>query len=306
MKVYNSMEELVGNTPLVRLSKLSAGLPATVIAKIEGYNPAGSAKDRVAQAIITDAERTGKLQKGGTVVEATSGNTGIGLALIASMRGYKAVIVMPETMSVERQKMIRAYGAEVVLTDGKKGMQGAVEYAQAFVEKTPNCIMAGQFDNPANAKAHYEHTAREIWNDTDGNVDIFVAGIGTGGTITGVGKYLKEQNPSVRVVGVEPKSSPLLTEGRAGAHGIQGIGANFIPAVLDRTVYDEVIAVSDEDAFATARRLCKEEGVFAGISSGAAIAGAIEVASRKENAGKTVVVLLPDDGGRYLSTGLFE
>lgn len=296
----------MGNTPLIRLSKLSAGLPATVIAKVEGYNPAGSAKDRVAQAIIADAERTGKLKKGGTVVEATSGNTGIGLALIASARGYKAVIVMPDTMSIERQKMIRAYGAEVVLTDGKKGMQGAVEYAQALLEKTPNCIMAGQFENPANAKAHYEGTAREIWRDTDGTVDIFVAGIGTGGTLTGVGKYLKEQNPSVCVVGIEPKRSPLLTEGRAGAHGIQGIGANFIPAVLDRTVYDEVIAVSDEDAFATARRLCKEEGVFAGISSGAALAGAIKLASRKENAGKTVVVLLPDDGGRYLSTALFE
>ncbi len=305
-KIYNSVEELVGNTPLVRLSKLSAGIDATVLGKVEGYNPAGSAKDRVARAIIADAEASGRLQKGGTVVEATSGNTGIGLALIACLRGYKAVIVMPDTMSVERQKMIRAYGAEVVLTDGKKGMQGAVEYAQKLVESTPNCIMAGQFDNSANAQAHYETTAREIWRDTDGKVDIFVAGIGTGGTITGVGKYLKEQNPAVRIVGVEPKSSPLLTEGRAGAHGIQGIGANFVPQVLDRTVYDEVIAVSDTDALETARRLCREEGVFAGISSGASIYGALEVASRKANAGKTVVVLLPDDGGRYLSTALFE
>jgi cysteine synthase A len=304
-KIYNSVEDLVGNTPLVRLTRTTVGACSTVLAKLEGYNPAGSAKDRVARAIIDDAERTGKLQKGGTVVEATSGNTGIGLALIASARGYKAVIVMPDTMSVERQKMIRAYGAEVVLTDGKKGMQGAVAYAETLVENTPNSILAGQFDNPANARAHYDTTAREIWRDTDGKVDIFVAGIGTGGTLTGVGRYLKEQNPNVKIVGVEPKSSPLLTEGKAGAHGIQGIGANFVPAVLDRTVYDEVIAVTDEDAYEYARRLCKEEGIFAGISSGASLCGALQVASRKENAGKTVVVLLPDEGGRYLSTALF-
>ncbi|MBQ8291137.1 MAG: cysteine synthase A [Clostridia bacterium] len=305
-KIYGSVQELIGNTPLVRLATFSAETGTTLLAKLEGFNPAGSAKDRVAKAIVDAAEQSGKLQKGGTVVEATSGNTGIGLALVARARGYKAVIVMPETMSVERQKLIRAYGAEVVLTAGKKGMAGAVEKAEEIVKNTPNSIMAGQFVNPANVKAHYETTAREIWEDTCGKVDIFVAGVGTGGTLTGVGRYLKEQKPSVRVVAVEPQKSPLLSAGTAGAHGIQGIGANFVPAILDRNIYDEIITVSDEAAFETGRLLCKTEGIFAGISSGAALCGAIELAHRKENTGKTIVVLLPDEGGRYLSTPLFE
>ncbi len=305
MKIYQSIEELIGNTPLLELKNI-ADTPARLLAKLEGFNPAGSAKDRVAKAILDDAERTGKLQKGGTVVEATSGNTGIGLALCAAARGYRAVIVMPETMSVERQKLIRAYGAEVLLTAGAKGMQGAVEKAEELVASTSGALLAGQFVNPANPQAHYETTAREIWSDTDGTVDIFVAGIGTGGTVSGVAKYLKEQKPSVRVVGVEPKNSPLLSQGKAGSHGLQGIGANFIPETLNKAAYDEIVTVSEEEAYACARALCAKEGVFAGISSGAALHAAIQVASRKENAGKTVVVLLPDDGGRYLSTALYE
>ena len=299
----NSVEKLIGNTPLVELKKIKEkyALQGKIFAKLESYNPAGSIKDRVAKAIIDDAEKSGALQKGGTVIEATSGNTGIGLALVAAARGYKAVIVMPDSMSVERQKLIKAYGAEVVLTSGELGMQGAVERAQALQRETPNSILAGQFENPANAMAHYQTTGREIHAQTVGKTDVFVAGVGTGGTITGVGKYLKEQNPSTRVVAVEPSASPLLSKGIAGKHAIQGIGANFVPAVLDQSVYDEIIAVSDDDAYRFAREVSRLEGLFVGISSGAALAAAIELASREENVNKNVVVIFPDGGERYLS-----
>ena len=299
----NSVEKLIGNTPLVELKKLQEkyALKGKIFAKLEWYNPAGSIKDRVAKAIVDDAEKSGKLQKGGTVIEATSGNTGIGLALVAAARGYKAVIVMPDSMSVERQKLIKAYGAEVVLTDGALGMQGAVDKAEELHKQTPNSIVAGQFENPANAEAHYQTTGREIHAQTVGKTDIFVAGVGTGGTITGVGRYLKEQNPKTRVVAVEPQSSPLLSKGYAGKHAIQGIGANFVPAVLDKEIYDEVIAISDDDAFRLAREVSEIEGLFVGISSGAALAVAIELASREENANKNIVVIFPDGGSRYLS-----
>lgn len=299
----NNVEKLIGNTPLVELKKLQEkyALKGKIFAKLEWYNPAGSIKDRVAKAIVDDAEKSGKLQKGGTVIEATSGNTGIGLALVAAARGYKAVIVMPDSMSVERQKFIKAYGAEVVLTDGALGMQGAVDKAEELHKQTPNSIVAGQFENPANAKAHYQTTGREIHAQTVGKTDIFVAGVGTGGTITGVGRYLKEQNPKTRVVAVEPQSSPLLSKGYAGKHAIQGIGANFVPAVLDKEIYDEVIAISDDDAFRLAREVSEIEGLFVGISSGAALAAAIELASREENANKNIVVIFPDGGSRYLS-----
>lgn len=299
----NSVEKLIGNTPLVELKKIKEkyGLQGKIFAKIESYNPAGSIKDRVAKAIIDDAEKSGVLQKGGTVIEATSGNTGIGLALVSAARGYKAVIVMPDSMSVERQKLIKAYGAEVVLTSGELGMQGAVEKAQALQKETPNSILAGQFENPANAMAHYQTTGREIHAQTVGKTDVFVAGVGTGGTITGVGKYLKEQNPNTRVVAVEPSASPLLSKGCAGKHAIQGIGANFVPAVLDQSVYDEIIAVSDEDAYRFASEVSSLEGLFVGISSGAALAAAIELAAREENANKNIVVIFPDGGERYLS-----
>ena len=298
----------IGNTPLVRLEKIEKkfGLKAKLFAKVESLNAGGSIKDRVARAIIDDAEASGRLQKGGTVIEATSGNTGIGLALVCATRGYKAVIVMPETMSVERRKLIGAYGAQIVLTDGKKGMQGAVEKAEELLNATPNAIIAGQFENPANPKAHYQTTAPEIYGALDGKIDAFVAGVGTGGTITGVGRYLKERSKQTRVIAVEPASSPLLSKGVSGAHGIQGIGANFLPKTLDTAVYDEVIAVTDEEAYATARALCQSEGLFVGISSGAAVFGAIEIAKRAEYAGKTVVTVLPDSGDRYLSTPLFE
>ena len=299
----NSIEKLIGNTPLVELKKLEEkyALKGKIFAKLEWYNPAGSIKDRVAKAILDDAEKKGKLQQGGTVIEATSGNTGIGLALVAAARGYKAVIVMPDSMSVERQKLIKAYGAEVVLTDGALGMQGAVDKAEELQKQTPNSIVAGQFENSANAEAHYQTTGREIHAQTVGKTDIFVAGVGTGGTITGVGRYLKEQNPKTRVVAVEPQSSPLLSKGYAGKHAIQGIGANFVPAVLDQTIYDEVIAISDDDAFRLAREVSEIEGLFVGISSGAALAAAIELASREENVGKNIVVIFPDGGSRYLS-----
>ena len=299
----NNVEKLIGNTPLVELKKLQEkyALKGKIFAKLEWYNPAGSIKDRVAKAIVDDAEKSGKLQKGGTVIEATSGNTGIGLALVAAARGYKAVIVMPDSMSVERQKFIKAYGAEVVLTDGALGMQGAVDKAEELHKQTPNSIVAGQFENPANAEAHYQTTGREIHAQTVGKTDIFVAGVGTGGTITGVGRYLKEQNPKTRVVAVEPQSSPLLSKGYAGKHAIQGIGANFVPAVLDKEIYDEVIAISDDDAFRLAREVSEIEGLFVGISSGAALAAAIELASREENANKNIVVIFPDGGSRYLS-----
>lgn len=297
------IEQLIGNTPLVRLEKIERtyGLKARLYAKVESLNAGGSVKDRVAKAMIDDAEKSGRLQAGGTVIEPTSGNTGIGLALVARSRGYNAVIVMPETMSVERQKLIKSYGGEVILTDGKKGMQGAVEKAQELLEKTPNAIIAGQFDNPANPMAHYTSTAPEIYDELSGKVDIFVAGVGTGGTLTGVGRYLKEKNKNIRVCAVEPLSSPLLSKGYAGAHGLQGIGANFVPKNFDRSVCDEIVCVADETAIQKAKELSKKEGLFVGISSGAALAGALELAQRAENADKNIVLILPDHGDRYLS-----
>ncbi len=304
----NYVETLIGNTWLIELTKFweKAGMYEMnpfprLFVKLENRNVGGSIKDRVALAIIKDAEESGKLKSGGTVIEATSGNTGIGLALVGRARGYKTVIVMPDTMSVERQRLIKAYGGEVVLTEGKKGMQGAVEKANEILATTPNSILADQFNNPICWKAHYKTTGPEIWEQTQGCVDIFVACVGTGGTITGVGKYLKEKNPDVKVVAVEPAASPLLSQGWAGGHGIQGIGANFIPKVLDRTVYDEVVTVTDEEAFKTAKELCQAEGLFVGISSGAAVAAAVKIAKRPENKGKKIVTVLPDEGGRYLS-----
>ena len=307
-RVFKSVGELVGNTPLLELSHIEKeyDLQAKVLAKLEYFNPAGSVKDRVARAIIDDAESKGLLKHGATIIEATSGNTGIGLACVGCARGYKVVIVMPETMSVERRKLMLAYGASLVLTDGAKGMKGAIDKANELHEQIDGSILAGQFVNHANPKAHYETTAPEIWRDTDGNVDVFVAGVGTGGTITGVGRYLKEKNPNVKIVAVEPFSSPVLSKGVSGAHKIQGIGAGFVPDVLDMSVYDEVIAVKDEDAFETAREVGKKEGVLVGISPGAALFGALQVAKRPEYAGKNIVVLLPDTGDRYLSTTLFE
>lgn len=307
-RVFKSVGELVGNTPLLELSHIEKeyDLQAKVLAKLEYFNPAGSVKDRVARAIIDDAESKNFLKDGATIIEATSGNTGIGLACVGCARGYKVVIVMPETMSVERRKLMLAYGASLVLTDGAKGMKGAIDKANELHEQIEGSILAGQFVNSANPKAHYETTAPEIWRDTDGNVDVFVAGVGTGGTITGVGRYLKEKNPNVKIVAVEPFSSPVLSKGVSGAHKIQGIGAGFVPKVLDTSVYDEVIAVKDEDAFETAREVGKKEGVLVGISSGAALFGALQVAKRPEYAGKNIVVLLPDTGDRYLSTTLFE
>lgn len=307
-RVFKSVGELVGNTPLLELSHIEKeyDLQAKVLAKLEYFNPAGSVKDRVARAIIDDAESKNLLKDGATIIEATSGNTGIGLACVGCARGYKVVIVMPETMSVERRKLMLAYGASLVLTDGAKGMKGAIDKANELHEQIEGSILAGQFVNSANPKAHYETTAPEIWRDTDGNVDVFVAGVGTGGTITGVGRYLKEKNPNVKIVAVEPFSSPVLSKGVSGAHKIQGIGAGFVPKVLDTSVYDEVIAVKDEDAFETAREVGKKEGVLVGISSGAALFGALQMAKRSEYAGKNIVVLLPDTGDRYLSTTLFE
>lgn len=307
-RVFKSVGELVGNTPLLELSHIEKeyDLQAKVLAKLEYFNPAGSVKDRVARAIIDDAESKNLLKDGATIIEATSGNTGIGLACVGCARGYKVVIVMPETMSVERRKLMLAYGASLVLTDGAKGMKGAIDKANELHEQIEGSILAGQFVNSANPKAHYETTAPEIWRDTDGNVDVFVAGVGTGGTITGGGRYLKEKNPNVKIVAVEPFSSPVLSKGVSGAHKIQGIGAGFVPKVLDTSVYDEVIAVKDEDAFETAREVGKKEGVLVGISSGAALFGALQVAKRPEYAGKNIVVLLPDTGDRYLSTTLFE
>ena len=306
-KIYKSADELIGHTPLLEFSRIESAhnLQAKVIAKLEYFNPAGSVKDRIAKAMIEDAERAGKLKPGSVIIEPTSGNTGIGLASVAAARGYKAIIVMPETMSVERRQLMKAYGAEVVLSDGTKGMKGAIAKAQELAESTPNSFIPGQFVNPANPKAHVETTGPEIFEDTDGQVDIFVAGVGTGGTITGVGKYLKSKKPGVKIVAVEPASSAVLSTGVPGAHKIQGIGAGFVPDVLDTKVYDEIIPVSNEDAFATGREVGRTEGVLVGISSGAAVWAAIELAKRPENKGKNIVVLLPDTGDRYLSTTLF-
>ena len=307
-KIYTSADQLIGHTPLLELTHIenAENLEAKILAKLEYFNPAGSVKDRIARAMIDDAEATGKLKPGSVIIEPTSGNTGIGLASVAAARGYRIIIVMPETMSVERRQLMKAYGAELVLSDGAKGMKGAIAKAEEIAAQTPNSFIAGQFVNPANPKAHYETTGPEIWADTDGEVDIFVAGVGTGGTLTGTGKFLKERKPSVKVVAVEPASSPVLSKGSAGAHKIQGIGAGFVPEVLDTTVYDEVIPVADNDAFATGRLVGRSEGVLVGISSGAAVWAGIELAKRPENKGKTIVVLLPDTGDRYLSTPLFQ
>ena len=307
-KIYTSADQLIGGTPLLELSHIEKAekLEAKLLAKLEYLNPAGSVKDRIAKAILDDAEASGKLKSDSVIIEPTSGNTGIGLASVAAARGYRIIIVMPETMSVERRQLMTAYGAERVLSDGAKGMKGAIAKAEEIAAQTPNSFLARQFVNPANPKAHYETTGPEIWADTDGEVDIFVAGVGTGGTLTGTGKFLKERKPSVKVVAVEPASSPVLSKGSAGAHKIQGIGAGFVPEVLDTTVYDEVIPVADNDAFATGRLVGRSEGVLVGISSGAAVWAGIELAKRPENKGKTIVVLLPDTGDRYLSTPLFQ
>ena len=306
-KIYTSAEQLIGRTPLLELTHIeaAAGLQARVLAKLESFNPGGSVKDRVAKAMLDEAEAAGKLKPGSVIIEPTSGNTGIGLAMMAAARGYRAVIVMPETMSIERRLLLKAYGAELVLTPGSQGMQGAIDKAEELAAQTPGSFVAGQFVNPANPAAHEATTGPEIWQDTDGQVDIFVAGAGTGGTVTGVGRYLKAQNPAVQVVAVEPAGSPVLGGGKAGPHGLQGIGAGFVPAVLDTTVYDEVLPVTEADAYAAGRLLGRKEGVLAGISSGAALWAALQVAKRPQNAGKTIVVLLPDNGDRYLSTPLF-
>ena len=306
-KIYTSADQLIGKTPLLELTHLekALGLEAKLVAKLEYFNPAGSVKDRIAKAIIEDAEASGRLKEGSVIIEPTSGNTGIGLASVAAAKGYRLIITMPETMSVERRQLIKAYGAELVLTEGSKGMKGAIAKAEELQAEIPNSIIAGQFINPANPKAHKETTGPEIWEDTDGEVDIFVAGVGTGGTVTGVGEYLKSQKASVKVVAVEPADSPVLSKGTAGAHKIQGIGAGFVPEVLNTGVYDEVIPVTNDDAFATGKLLGKNEGVLVGISSGAALWAAIELAKRPENKGKTIVALLPDTGDRYLSTPLF-
>ena len=305
--IYTSADQLIGKTPLLELTHIEKqfDLKARILAKLEYFNPAGSVKDRVAKAMIDDAEAKGLLHPDSVIIEPTSGNTGIGLASVAAARGYRLIIVMPDTMSVERRQLMKAYGAELVLSDGTRGMKGAIEKAAELAAENPHSFIPGQFVNPANPQAHYEHTGPEIYADTDGAVDIFVAGVGTGGTITGVGRYLKEKNPAVRVVAVEPATSPILSAGTAGPHKIQGIGAGFVPDILDTKVYDEVLPVSNEDAFATGRLIGRAEGVLVGISSGAAVHAAVELAKRAENAGKTIVVLLPDTGDRYLSTPLF-
>lgn len=305
--IYTSAEQLIGNTPLVELTQIEKelGLKAKLIAKLELFNPAGSVKDRVALAMINDAEKRGVLNKDSVIIEPTSGNTGIGLASVAAARGYKLIIVMPDSMSVERRQIMKAYGAQLVLSPGAKGMPGAIELANQLAASTPNSFIAGQFVNPANVMAHYTTTGPEIYSATDGKVDIFVAGVGTGGTITGTGKYLKEQNSKIKIVAVEPATSPVLSKGVKGPHGIQGIGAGFVPDILDMGIYDEIIPVKDEDAFTYGRLMGKKEGVLVGISSGAALAAAVELARREENAGKQIVVLMPDTGDRYLSTKLF-
>ena len=307
MKTYDTITDLIGSTPLLKLNRFAAAesLGAEVYAKLEYFNPAGSVKDRIAYAMITDAEKNGALKPGSVIIEPTSGNTGIGLAAVAAARGYRIIIVMPETMSVERRQLMKAYGAELVLTEGAKGMKGAIAKAQELAAQTPDSFIPGQFTNPANPSAHRATTGPEIWNDTDGTVDIFVAGVGTGGTLTGVGEYLKSQNPNVKVVAVEPAGSPVLSKGVAGAHKIQGIGAGFVPDTLNTKIYDEIITVENEDAFATGRELARKEGLLVGISSGAAVWAAAQLAKRPENQGKRIVVLLPDTGDRYLSTPMF-
>lgn len=306
-KIYNSIDELIGKTPLLELKNIEENyqLDATVLAKVEYFNPAGSVKDRIAKAMIDTAEKNGKLTKHTTIIEPTSGNTGIGLAMVAASRGYRLIIVMPETMSVERRQLMKAYGAELVLTEGAKGMKGAIAKAEELAKDIPNSFIPSQFANPANPEIHYQTTGPEIWEDTDGQVDIFVAGVGTGGTVTGVGTFLKEKNPNVKIAAVEPTDSPVLSTGVAGSHKIQGIGAGFVPSVLDTSVYDEIITVSNDDAFETGHLLAKTEGVLVGISSGAATFAAMELAKRPENKGKKIVVLLPDTGERYLSTPMF-
>ena len=306
-KIYTSADQLIGHTPLLELTHIEKeqDLKATILAKLEYFNPAGSVKDRIAKKMIDDAEATGKLKPGSVIIEPTSGNTGIGLAAVAAAKGYRIIIVMPETMSVERRQLMKAYGAELVLSEGAKGMKGAIAKADELAAQIPNSFVPGQFVNPSNPKAHFETTGPEIYEDTDGKVDYFVAGVGTGGTITGVGSYLKTRNPSVKVVAVEPESSPVLSRGVSGAHKIQGIGAGFVPDVLDTRIYDEILSISNEDAFAAGKLVGRKEGVLVGISSGAALHAAVELAKRPENAGKTIVVLFPDTGDRYLSTPLF-
>lgn len=308
MRVFNNITGLIGHTPLVEINRFTEklGLKARILVKLELFNPAGSVKDRIALSMIEDAEKKGLLKPGSVIIEPTSGNTGIGLASIAASKGYRAVFTMPETMSAERRKLLQAYGAEIVLTEGAKGMKGAIAKAEELARQTPGSFIPGQFVNPDNPEAHVRTTGPEIWDDTDGKVDIFVAGVGTGGTVTGTGRYLKSKNPAVRVVAVEPAASPVLTQGKAGPHAIQGIGAGFVPEVLDTKIYDEVIDVTNEDALATGREIARKEGFLVGISSGAALFAAVELARRPENAGKLIVALLPDNGDRYLSTKLFE
>ena len=308
MRVFNNITGLIGHTPLVEINRFTEklGLKARILVKLELFNPAGSVKDRIALSMIEDAEKKGLLKPGSVIIEPTSGNTGIGLASIAASKGYRAVFTMPETMSAERRKLLQAYGAEIVLTEGAKGLTGAIAKAEELARQTPGSFIPGQFVNPANPEAHVRTTGPEIWDDTDGKVDIFVAGVGTGGTVTGTGRYLKSKNPAVRVVAVEPAASPVLTQGKAGPHAIQGIGAGFVPEVLDTKIYDEVIDVTNEDALATGREIARKEGFLVGISSGAALFAAVELARRPENAGKLIVALLPDNGDRYLSTKLFE
>ena len=307
-RIYSSMEELIGGTPLLELKKIEKeyGLKARILAKLEYFNPAGSVKDRIAKEMILDAEEKGILKSGSTIIEPTSGNTGIGLAAVGTARGYKVILVMPETMSVERRMMMKAYGAEIVLSEGSKGMKGAIAKAEELHESIPGSVIPGQFDNSANPRAHYKTTGPEIWEDTDGEVDIFIAGVGTGGTVSGVGKYLKEKKSSVEVIAVEPKGSPVLSEGHPGPHKIQGIGAGFVPKTLDTSIYDKVVTAVEEDAYKAARDMGKREGILVGISSGAALSVAIEEAKKPENEGKTIVVLLPDTGDRYFSTPLFK
>lgn len=308
MTVYKAISDLIGNTPLVELTHIEEkeGLDASVVAKVEFFNPAGSVKDRIAKKMIEDAEKKGLIKPGATLIEPTSGDTGIGIASVAAAKGYKAIMTMPETMSVERRNLLKAYGAKVVLTDGKAGMKGAIAKAKELAATIPNSFIPSQFENPSNPQAHYESTGPEIWKDTEGKVDIFVAGVGTGGTVSGTGKYLKDQNPNVKVVAVEPATSPVLSEGHAGPHGIQGIGAGFVPNILDTSVYDEVFTVTNEQAYETGRLIAHNEGMLVGISSGAATYAAIQIAKRPENKGKTIVVLLPDTGERYLSTPMFS